>query len=391
MSPTDVSAVRERLAAESTARTALITGDAPDEAEVAARRDRALGELGVSAVAFQARGEVCAPVISQEMTDWVALGGSNSGCVGNAAHTYGFHRSANAVPADDYSRRRDPNGSDGPYTSWDYACAGDYYHGGKAALRARHAALLDRLMSGDPALSMICEMITMPWGDKPVMYWARWEGVANLRQYTGAGHDVWSHISLFRSRADKRPYLWRTANMPLDSTDKAWLKSAEFTTAITTALAGWKIDPNHPTVPTRTYQQHVQDLQNLRDYLVTRAGTTLYKMPSAGSPAEQLAGFDTAIVAFEARHQATVEAIEAATARVAGAVGEVRAVIERAGGNVDVAPLIARLDQLPAAIEQAATVAGDRAAGTVTARMAEGQRAAAEAVAPTSAPPAGRA
>jgi hypothetical protein len=192
MSPADVAAVRDRLAAESAARAALITGDAPDEAEVAARRDRALGELGVSAVAFQARGEVCAPVISQEMTDWVALGGGNSGCVGNAAHTYGFHRGANYIPADDYSRRRDPNGSDGPYTSWDYACAGDYYHGGKAALRARHAQLLDRLMSGDPALSAVCEMITMPWADKPVMYWARWEGVGNLRRYTGVGHDVWS-------------------------------------------------------------------------------------------------------------------------------------------------------------------------------------------------------
>ena len=42
------------------------------------------------------------------MRDWVNLGGGNSGCCGNAAHTYGFHRPANEVPVSDYSRRHEP-------------------------------------------------------------------------------------------------------------------------------------------------------------------------------------------------------------------------------------------------------------------------------------------
>lgn len=153
---------------------------------------------------------VAAPVIQAEMDDWVRLGGGNSGIVGNGAHVYGFHRSAREVPATDYSRRRDPNGSDGPFTNWDYACAGDFHHGGKESLRALHRQALARLMANDPALSMICEFIGKPWADRPVMYWARWEGVTNLRKYTGSGHDMWSHFSWYRSRANQRPHLWTT-------------------------------------------------------------------------------------------------------------------------------------------------------------------------------------
>lgn len=151
---------------------------------------------------------IAAPVIEAEMRDWVALGGGNSGIVGNGLHVYGFHRSAREVPASDYSRRRDPNGSDGPYVNWDYACAGDFHHGGDERLRAMHRTALARLMAGDPALSMICEFIGQPWADRPVMYWARWEGITNLRKYTGSGHDKWSHFSWYRSRANQRPHLW---------------------------------------------------------------------------------------------------------------------------------------------------------------------------------------
>ncbi len=150
---------------------------------------------------------VCAPVIEAEMADWVRLGGSNSGCCGNSAHTYGFHREASAVPATDYSRRRDPAGPSAP-VNWAYACAGDFSHRGVATLRARHAVLLARLMANDPSLGMICEFIGQPWPGKPVYYWARWNGVANLNKYTGAGHDTWSHISWFRSRVNQRANLW---------------------------------------------------------------------------------------------------------------------------------------------------------------------------------------
>jgi hypothetical protein len=152
---------------------------------------------------------VAAPVVLAEMADWVALGGGNSGIVGNAAHTFGFHVAANELPADDYSRVQDPNGSDGPYVNWDYACAGDFGHGGDESLRAMHRALLARLMRGE--LPMICEFIGQPWADQPVYYWARWNGVGVLQRYTGQGHDMWSHISWYRSTVDQRAYLWVTA------------------------------------------------------------------------------------------------------------------------------------------------------------------------------------
>ncbi|WP_431728250.1 peptidoglycan-binding protein [Verrucosispora sp. TAA-831] len=159
---------------------------------------------------------VAAPVIVQEMADWTALGGGNSGIVGDGAHGSGFHRAANEVGPGDYSRRRDPAGADGPYPNWSWACAGDFRHGGDQALRTMHRELLARLMAGDPALSMVCEFIGQPWPDRPVYYWARWAGVSALALYTGRGHDLWSHIAWYRSRADQRANLWVPATGGMD-------------------------------------------------------------------------------------------------------------------------------------------------------------------------------
>jgi hypothetical protein len=145
---------------------------------------------------------VCASAITAEMNDWIALGGGNSGCCGNNVHTYGFHREASSVPTSDYSRRHE---APKPYNmSW--ACAGDFHHGFNAKLMAKHADVLARLMRGE--FPMICEMITKPWANKPVYYWARWNGNTTLQRYTGSGHDHWSHISWWRSKANQRAHLW---------------------------------------------------------------------------------------------------------------------------------------------------------------------------------------
>lgn len=151
---------------------------------------------------------VCASAISAEMADWVKLGGGNSGCCGNSLHTYGFHREASSVPETDYSRRHE---TAKPYRM-NWGCAGDFHHGFKPELMAKHAAVLRGLMAGK--FPMICEMITKPWPDKPVYYWARWNGNQTLQRYTGKGHDHWSHISWWRSQAGQRPYLWTPSPTP---------------------------------------------------------------------------------------------------------------------------------------------------------------------------------
>lgn len=143
-----------------------------------------------------------APVISSMMADWCALGGQNFGIVGDGGHTYGFHRAANEVGPEDYSRRRDPNGPHGPYVNWDWACAGDFAHVGNPDLRARHAELLERLQRDDPSVRSICEFIGQPYANQPVLYWSRWGGTS---KYTGSGHDRWSHIAVYRSMADVAP------------------------------------------------------------------------------------------------------------------------------------------------------------------------------------------
>ncbi len=155
---------------------------------------------------------VCSPAIDAEMDDWVALGGGNSGCCGNQAHTYGFHLAGGNVPTTDYSRSHEP----GRPANMAWACAGDFAHRGNAALRARHAEVLARLMRGE--LPMICEFIGQPWPSLPVYYWARWNGVTKLSRYTGSGHDMWSHISWWRSRAGERAYLWTPTTTPPPAT-----------------------------------------------------------------------------------------------------------------------------------------------------------------------------
>lgn len=158
---------------------------------------------------------VAAPVIEWEMQNWVELGGGNSGIVGDANHDTGFHVGARYLSSRDYSRRRDPNGSDGPYVDWDYACAGDFSHKNRESLRKHHRRVLNGLMNGQ--YPMICEFIGKPWADRPVYYWARWNGVKTLQRYTGSGHTHWSHISWWRSEVDKRANLWTPGG------DEMWL------------------------------------------------------------------------------------------------------------------------------------------------------------------------
>jgi hypothetical protein len=144
---------------------------------------------------------VCAPAIEAEMADWVALGGGNSGCCGDQKHRYGFHLAGGNVPVTDYSRSHEP----GRPADLSWAAAADFSHGGKPHLRAKHAIVLARLVRGE--LPMICEFIGQPYAGEPVLYWARWLGT-KPKKYTGKGHDRWSHISWWRSQADKRAYLW---------------------------------------------------------------------------------------------------------------------------------------------------------------------------------------
>lgn len=162
---------------------------------------------GLLPVIPRGAGETCAPTIGAEQNDWISLGGSNLGCVGDKNHGTGFHRGANFVPATDYSRKRDPNGADGPFVDWNYACAGDFRHGGNAELRDLGRIVLAQLMAG--LWTNIGEFIGQPWADRPVMYWNRWTGV--LSEYTGSGHDVWFHISWYRSRVNTNTHIWKSA------------------------------------------------------------------------------------------------------------------------------------------------------------------------------------
>lgn len=155
-------------------------------------------------------GCICAPGMDNQLDIWVAQGGQNWGCCGNEAHNAGFHMAGFAVSEMDYSRRHEP----GKPFNMAWACAIDAAHNKDPRLMAIHAQLLARLMADDPSVSAICEFIGKPWADRPVYYWSRWNGITTLKKYTGKGHDTWSHISIWRSRANEEPRLWVPDQLP---------------------------------------------------------------------------------------------------------------------------------------------------------------------------------
>jgi hypothetical protein len=261
MTDAEIAEVRTRLEAEAGARARMMLDSLTLPAHL----------LPVLPAEPARAGEVCAPTIAAELAEWTTLGGGNSGCVGNLAHTYGFHRGAAFVPRTDYSRANDPAGPDGAVDgSW--CCAGDFAHAGNPRLRAMHAGLLARLMADDPELRMICEFIGQPWPDKSVYYWARWNGVGVIQLYTGAGHDTWSHISKYRSRANQPAKLWTGDTVSVADVINA-LKSPEGRAAVYAAVNQDKIkrwdpktsnwvppDPADPTAHTMTWQSALEYL-----------------------------------------------------------------------------------------------------------------------------------
>jgi hypothetical protein len=281
-------------------------------------------------------GEVCAPVISAEMSVWVARGGANSGCVGNLVHPTGFHRGAAHVPSTDYSRQRDPAGPNG-FVNGQWSCAGDFRHGGTAALRAMHRVVLAGLMAGK--FPMICEMIVQPWPGQPVMYWARWNGAETLRRYTGVGHDLWSHISWTRSRADERANLWSPAVATLDAADKAYL-TGPFAQAIVKELLAAQVKATG-----RDVQTVLSDLfsgEQSPGSLVAPTQKTIRQ--------QQLARLEQALAASASRETAANLAIGAQRE----VIDRLLLTIESGGGDPDIGALVQRLDNLPTAVEDAA-------------------------------------
>jgi hypothetical protein len=125
---------------------------------------------------------------------------------------FGFHLAANNLPTSDYSRARDPYGAP---VNYNWACAGDFSHRYNPTLMAYHQNILNRLTAGDASLAMIAEFIGKPWSNRPTLYWFRGDGLQN---YSGSGHDHWSHISWWRSRSDRYAPLWKAAPPPPSQT-----------------------------------------------------------------------------------------------------------------------------------------------------------------------------
>lgn len=191
-----------------------------------------------------------------ELDKWVELGGQNWGCCPDENHKSGFHMPGFAIPPTDYSRRHEP----GLPFDMTYACAIDAAHMKNPQLMEYHAKLLARLMADDASVNMICEFIGKPWADRPVYYWARWNGITTLKKYTGRGHDTWSHIAVWRSRANERPSLWVPGQVPVPvppapppPSHPAWPGR------LIRYRTGWNRSKRYRGNDVRTWQQRMRD------------------------------------------------------------------------------------------------------------------------------------
>jgi hypothetical protein len=91
---------------------------------------------------------------------------------------------------------------------------------------------------------MICEFIGKPWIDRPVYYWARWNGIKVLNKYTGQGHDHWSHISWYRSKVNQRANLWIVEDeMPITASEIDKIADEVYARFASVAASGqWAVD-----------------------------------------------------------------------------------------------------------------------------------------------------
>lgn len=137
---------------------------------------------------------VAAPALAVEMTRAKGVGFGILGCCPNASHKRGFHMTPAAILPGDYSLRGAKNKPAGQH-----CCAIDIGTTTKAS-RAYVTQMFAR-WDADAQPPDMAEFIGSPDGKK-VLY-ASFENPGRVELYRGSGHDVWMHMSKYRSLAGK--------------------------------------------------------------------------------------------------------------------------------------------------------------------------------------------
>jgi hypothetical protein len=135
-----------------------------------------------------------APALVLEKRRLNDIGGTFLGICGDANHTYGFHVPAANLPADDYSMEGEMND---PICEW-HACAIDV--GMDWPVSRDWLRWLIEEIAAD-RITGIYEVIGS-YDGIDVRYWSDWSGwEENGIEYTGAGHDTHTHVSIYRATA----------------------------------------------------------------------------------------------------------------------------------------------------------------------------------------------
>jgi hypothetical protein len=134
------------------------------------------------------------PALALEKKRLEQIGGSFLGICGDANHTYGFHVPAANLPSSDYSLEGAAND---PVCDW-YASAIDIGMDWPAS-RDWLKWLIQGIINGD--IENVTEVIGS-YDGQDVRYWSDDSGwTTNGIDYSGSGHDTWTHVSIYRSKA----------------------------------------------------------------------------------------------------------------------------------------------------------------------------------------------
>jgi hypothetical protein len=218
------------------------------------------------------------------------------GIIGDDSHAQtgtSYHLGKDALRSDAYSITESPRDRDG-LTNAASALDIGVFTSGAHNLRTFSSWLVAQCVAGTPDTQDIREVIYSLDGVSV----HRWDRL-KVRTSGPTSHLYHTHISYFRDSEDRdKTALFRRYftfiglmgnDMPLDSTDKTWLKSAEFTNGIVNAVLAYKIDPTNEINVSRTLKTFITDVQNLRDALVhTLDDTRVKARPLSGGGFDKL-------------------------------------------------------------------------------------------------------
>jgi hypothetical protein len=230
----------------------------------------------------------------------------------------------------------------------------------------------------------------------------------NDEDESGDDTHLWHrHDSFRRNIIGSFPHMWKSLTIDMGWTYAEWLQSIEgdddmpitpadaiaiFNTDKTVTNPGWRADKAtndsitantaHNITMGEAHGAHVVANTLLNEFRLFAAATKagLANADDGAAVVAAVQAESRKLAELAAANEVNDQATAAALAKAAAELTAIRGLLDSAGGDPDLAPVIARLDALPAVIAASGQTAGKAAASAVLSRLATAQDAQAAAL-----------